>query len=82
MGKTGKQILILSVPPSIFVQYLELPYFNSYMTNISMNQHSIGCNLSFFLNGFLRRKIYFCIKRNKYEKYTIYHYISSGVMCM
>ncbi len=41
MGKTGKQILILSVPPSIFVQYLELPYFNSYMTNISMNQHSV-----------------------------------------
>lgn len=65
MGKTGKQILILSVPPSIFVQYLELPYFNSYMTNISMNQHSIGCNLSFFLNGFLKRKIYFCIKKEQ-----------------
>lgn len=41
MDKTGKQILILSVPPSIFVRYLELPYFNSYMTNISMNQHSV-----------------------------------------
>lgn len=39
-------------------------------------------DLSFFLNGFLRRNIYFCIKRGKYEKYTIYHYISRGVMCM
>lgn len=39
-------------------------------------------DLSFFLNGFLKRNIYFCIKRDKYEKYTIYHYISSGVMCM
>lgn len=41
MDKTGKQILILSGPPSIFVRYLELPYFNSYMTNICMNQHSV-----------------------------------------
>lgn len=39
-------------------------------------------DLSFFLNGFLKRNIYFCIKRDKYEKYTIYYYISSGVMCM
>lgn len=50
--------------------------------NVLTLADTAGRGSFFFLNGFLKRNIYFCIKRDKYEKYTIYHYISSGVMCM